>query len=328
MKLNLENNLAIEVGVIILDDSYTKTISVQLIPYLKPLVLWRGDEYDKAGDYTQVQVENRIKELITTTAQLTNLYIHAPIDDSKIYKNFTDPLNYTYNIPSKTDTLIIIAYFSPCNYAKPKQNLNYVVNKLIQYEHPVCIVEAVMPNADPLVLPYKVLHHKIAASNKSYMFLKENLYNIAIQKYKYNKYIFLDSDVFFDKSDWFDQTSILLDSNDIVQPFENAFWINKENNEYILTRQSTAKCLVKKAAPSGTMYHPGLAWGATAEFLNKIGGFFDQCVIGGGDLALWYGLDNYSTDPIKNMAGTIAESSKNHNMFYHLLIYLHPNYGG
>lgn len=47
---------------VILDDNNKKECSVRISPFPLPLVLWSGEEYDLAGDYTQDQVESRILE--------------------------------------------------------------------------------------------------------------------------------------------------------------------------------------------------------------------------------------------------------------------------
>ena len=47
---------------VILDDVNKKECAVRISPFPLPLVLWSGDEYDVAGDYTQTQVESRILE--------------------------------------------------------------------------------------------------------------------------------------------------------------------------------------------------------------------------------------------------------------------------
>ena len=54
---------------IIIDDSARKFIVARLHPVLRPLPLWRGAEYDEAGDWTQAQAEARILELVGSDVQ-------------------------------------------------------------------------------------------------------------------------------------------------------------------------------------------------------------------------------------------------------------------
>ena len=54
---------------IVIDDSARKFIVARVHPALRPLPLWRGAEYDAAGDWTQAQAEERILELLGSDVQ-------------------------------------------------------------------------------------------------------------------------------------------------------------------------------------------------------------------------------------------------------------------
>lgn len=53
-----------ELDVTLVDHAASKTVRAMLRPCPQPLVLWRGEDYDAAGDYTQAQAEVRIRELL------------------------------------------------------------------------------------------------------------------------------------------------------------------------------------------------------------------------------------------------------------------------
>jgi hypothetical protein len=179
-----------------------------------------------------------------------------------------------------------------------------------------------MPGADELTLPKDVIHKKLYASKLSTIFLKENLYNIAASSLDYPKFIFLDGDIIFDRPDWLDSCSALLDEYDIIQPFERCYWMQKDNQSFelsekpdkpVLTRESVAKCLHYKMPPKPGDYHPGFAWGMTKNYFNKIGGFYEEHVVGGGDISLWYALDTYSDKDYKDF---IQLWKKNNHRFF------------
>jgi hypothetical protein len=48
----------------IIDNNKRKSAMAQIRPCPHPLVLWKGEAYDVAGDYTQSQVESRVLELL------------------------------------------------------------------------------------------------------------------------------------------------------------------------------------------------------------------------------------------------------------------------
>lgn len=50
--------------IVLIDNSQYKTVSAALLPGTRPLLLWHGESYDNAGDYTQAQAETRILELL------------------------------------------------------------------------------------------------------------------------------------------------------------------------------------------------------------------------------------------------------------------------
>ena len=53
-----------DLDIVILDHNIKKIVIARLSLFLKPIVLWRGDQYENVGDYTQAQVEARILELL------------------------------------------------------------------------------------------------------------------------------------------------------------------------------------------------------------------------------------------------------------------------
>lgn len=48
----------------IVDNVKGKSVMVQIRSVPRPLVLWKDKDYDDAGDYTQLMVENRVMELL------------------------------------------------------------------------------------------------------------------------------------------------------------------------------------------------------------------------------------------------------------------------
>lgn len=53
-----------ELEVTVIDNATRKSCVAQIRPCPQPIVLWEGEDYDAAGDYTQAQVEARILELL------------------------------------------------------------------------------------------------------------------------------------------------------------------------------------------------------------------------------------------------------------------------
>lgn len=53
-----------ELDVTLIDSVKRRVVSARLLPCPRPLVLWQGDDYDEAGDYTQAEAEERVLELL------------------------------------------------------------------------------------------------------------------------------------------------------------------------------------------------------------------------------------------------------------------------
>ncbi len=69
MKLNnpvtitrVDNNEVIikDLYLMIVDNCSQKTVMVVLLPINKSITLWKDEEYDNIGDYTQAQVEDKV----------------------------------------------------------------------------------------------------------------------------------------------------------------------------------------------------------------------------------------------------------------------------
>lgn len=63
------NNVLESLDIFIMDHPAHKRVMVKVHPVAKPLVLWRGDEYDEIGDYTQAQLEARVLEVLGENLQ-------------------------------------------------------------------------------------------------------------------------------------------------------------------------------------------------------------------------------------------------------------------
>lgn len=195
-----------------------------------------------------------------------------------------------YNTLVNNDICVIISYFSPCNFQTPKKNIYKIIQKLEQAKYPICVIEAVMPEAEKLKLSKNIIHKQIIADHNNIIFQKETLLNIGPSLVPYNKFIFLDSDIEFDDPDWLNKASNLLNNYDIIQPYEHAVWLNKTNKSSTCVKISGAKAISDKLRIHGGEQHPGFSWGMTRSCFDKIGGFYKHHPLGGSDTVFWLSL--------------------------------------
>jgi hypothetical protein len=70
-----------ELDVTVTDNATRKSCTAQIRPCPQPIVLWEGEAYDAAGDYTQAQVEARVLEVLGSDlkAGLEGLFQRSPV---------------------------------------------------------------------------------------------------------------------------------------------------------------------------------------------------------------------------------------------------------
>lgn len=68
-----------DLDVVIFDHESRKLVLVKVHPTANLLPLWRGPDYDAVGDYTQAQVEDRIKELLGPNLEVLPSLFHREV---------------------------------------------------------------------------------------------------------------------------------------------------------------------------------------------------------------------------------------------------------
>ena len=195
-------------------------------------------------------------------------------------------MNIQYKTPTCNDTAVCLCFFSPANFARPKMNFLYIESMLKVAKIPVFTVECVIGNNPPL-LPNPTLQVR----SNSCLFYKEQLYNLLVPKIpeQYTKLVFMDADIIFNQNNWIDEISKALETHDIVQPFQNAVWLDPTLKKFIKKNYSVVyffKHPEKFQNPDPYLNHCGFAWALRRDFFNKIGGFFDKSLLGSGDSLL------------------------------------------
>ena len=179
---------------------------------------------------------------------------------------------------------VCLVYFNSAKSKRLLMNYLYAVEKLKLANIPTYTLEMYYDRPDIK----KAFHVK----GESFMFHKERLCRLIEKKvgWFYSKIMFMDADIVFTTPDWYSQVSKLLDSNDVVHPFDKAIWSDITYKECLQQRNSVV------LATKGTRYdptlHPGFAWAFRRRWFRKVG-FFDYGITGSGDTlsaAAWLDL--------------------------------------
>jgi hypothetical protein len=125
---------------------------------------------------------------------------------------------------------------------------------------------------------------------KSQVWLKENLLNIGISRLPRDwKYVaWIDADVIFRKPHWASEVVYALQHHDFIQPWEHCYDLGP-NDEHLMTHCSFGRQWIKepisceKMGAGYTFAHPGYAWAATRDALEKVGGLIETAALGAAD---------------------------------------------
>lgn len=179
------------------------------------------------------------------------------------------------------DTCVVSCHFNFIGWKSPVRNFNRFIRQCVRDEIPLFGAEAYLDKPES---PQDWIHVK--AEERNICFQKESLLNIAIKNLppNFTKIIVCDHDIFFERKDWFQEASKLLDQYDFVQPFSHCSWTGPKG-EVLYSKYGIFygyDPLYKREVPG----HPGFAIGFTRKAFSQMGGLYPFCIVGGGDVLL------------------------------------------
>ena len=210
-----------------------------------------------------------------------------------------------YAKPTRLDMAVILVYFNACEYKKLAQNLLLTYQTLVRADIPVFLVEHCFKDQVPLFKENGTTIFN--TKSDSYMFYKENLINWLFKKIpeQYTKFYMMDCDLIFENIGWYDDVSALLDTHDIVQPFQTAIWLDSDLKSINLKKSSFTYSYINKLQYSLSLAHPGFVWAARREFIEPIG-IFDLNILGSGDTIFATSALQIDSNNIENLWITYA----------------------
>lgn len=220
-----------------------------------------------------VEFNNRIIEKNITIQELSHRGIHLwhlPTEGST---------QDTSNISDK-DLAIITCHFNWCNYVSPVRNLNRFLYQMEAQQIPVYGVELSLD--DNFVTSGRSNWKQIKVNKQNICFQKEACLNIAekLVPSKYKKIAWIDSDLYFNNQNWYEDTSKKLDKYKLVQMFTDLIETDKKGNV-----SAMKKSTVSLGGPTTTGGWNGPPAGALAarRDLWKHGGLYPYSFLGSSD---------------------------------------------
>lgn len=202
-----------------------------------------------------------------------------------------------FNINENDKLYVIICVFSPFGKDERTKLAQDFVNRIEKCKedgHPIqlCVVELLYPNQKKFLnIKDKEYHLQIKYNHEIYLFNKENLINVGIQKllpmdWKYVAWI--DADVEFLDKWWVEKTIHLFKTQnlDVVQLYAICRFLNEKNipsNYFYSSLNVLSNSILLKQKK---YRHPGFAWACSRNAYEKMGGLFEYAIVGGGDMIM------------------------------------------
>ncbi len=206
----------------------------------------------------------------------------------------------------------ITSYFNPMRSRRRLQNFRIFRDRLT-----VPLVAVELSYGPDFELREQDADILIQLRGGAVLWQKERLLNLALQALPRDcrKVAWLDCDIFFGSPGWAESADRLLDRFPLIHMFKSAHYLSSQwataddcTTEVEFTRSSAifsissgqpaTMCLgrISKtpevAYPKGLgRYTKGLAWAVRREIVDQHG-FFDACIVGGGDTALASAANN------------------------------------
>lgn len=193
---------------------------------------------------------------------------------------------------------VIIMMSNPCNYNKRVKLTKEFIHRMEYYEEDIIlyIVEYIYPGQTFSITEENNPRHLQVQTNTEPLWHKENALNVGINTLlpkNWKAVAWIDADLEFESTTWATDTlKILNGTADIVQLFSHCNDMN-ENTDAMSIFQSFGHQYVhkKKYDLNGNginFWHPGFAWACTKKAYDKMGGLYENGILGSGDHIMTY----------------------------------------
>jgi hypothetical protein len=192
----------------------------------------------------------------------------------------------------KKELYVIVPYFNFCGFDNRYRLFIEFIQRLKGVH--IVIVEATSPKPLPKLGVFK----HIRVESPKCLWIKESLINIGIKslppKWKYVAWI--DADLTFVNKNWHLDTVKALETNDIVQLFDEAIYLGPHGDRTKTERgfgymHATSGKPLHKTDKYG-FWHPGFAWACTESAWMTMGGLLDWAPLGSADRHMALSLVN------------------------------------
>ena len=220
------------------------------------------------------------------------------IDNIRYSKNYIRSA-IENNDPIEEKLHVIAVVSNPCLFAKRYILMKEFMNRFVLEERNVILYIVELAYGDQkFIITQKNNPTHLQIRTKHPLWHKENMINMGV-KYllpkNYKAFAWVDADVEFENPSWaLDTLKILNGSHDIIQLFSHAVDMNNEEMAMsVFNSAGYQNEKNKKYCNTGINYwHPGYAWAITRKAYEKIGGIYENSILGSGDHMMLLSLLN------------------------------------
>lgn len=194
------------------------------------------------------------------------------------------------NDPIENKLHVIAVISNPCLFAKRYILMKEFINRMdIEEENVILYIVEMAYGDQRFLITQKNNPRHLQLRTKCPIWHKENMINLGVEKLlppNYKAFAWIDADLEFDSPTWAKDTlKVLNGSHDIVQLFSHA--VDMDSSKLALNIFNSAGFQYtknKKHISTGINYsHPGYAWAMTRKAYEKIGGLYENSILGSGD---------------------------------------------
>jgi hypothetical protein len=211
------------------------------------------------------------------------------------------------NEPIEEKLHVIVVVSNPCLFGTRYILMKEFINRIEVEEKNVIlyVVELAYKNQNFIITDKNNKRH-LQLRTDCPLWHKENMINLGV-KYllpkNYKAFAWIDADIEFENNTWaMDTLKILNGTKDIVQLFSHC--VDMAKNKLTMRVFNSAGYQYTKQnqyCGSGDNYwHPGYAWAITSKAYEKMGGLYEQAILGSGDNIMLHCLLKNGINSVKN----------------------------
>jgi hypothetical protein len=206
---------------------------------------------------------------------------------------------------------VVAVVSNPCRYHSRARLFDAFAQRVAEAGARLTIVEASFGDRDPAHV-YGTANYVGVRTNHE-LWHKENLINLGIARLPADwRYVaWIDADLTFARPDWAKETVEQFQHFSVVQMWSHAIDLGPQH-ETMATHMGFGYAHVHRKPVNHSnapyeFWHPGFAWAARREFVERVGGLVDWTLLGAADHIMACAILGYGASGLRGKAVHAAE---------------------